>query len=200
LGGGGYSEPLYNAIEKAGAADSLFVAAAGNAANNNDQQPSYPASYDLKNIIAVASTDHNDNIFSFSNYGAKTVDLGTPGSGIYSTILDDSYTTYSATSMASPHVAGVAALVLAQNPNLTYAEVKETILDNVDPNEDLNKITVSGGRLNAENASEGLGVPGTHTVELKSGESKKNVNFGYQEIIPGSISGSKWNDSLNCKA
>ena len=126
--------------------------------------------------------------------------LGTPGSGIYSTILDDSYATYSGTSMASPHVAGVAALVLAENPNLTYAEVKETILDNVDPNEYLNKTTVSGGRLNAEKALEGLGVPGTHTVELKSGESKKNVNFGYQEIIPGSISGSKWNDSLNCKA
>jgi subtilisin family serine protease len=190
-GGGGYSGPLYNAIKEA---DSLFVAAAGNASNNNDTNPSYPASYDLENIIAVASTDDDDNRSSFSNYGAETVDLGAPGSAIYSTVPDDNYDTYNGTSMASPHVAGVAALVLAEDPDLTYAEVKEIILDNVDPNQDLDEITVSGGRLNAEKALKGLKVPGTHTVELKSGESKTDINFGNQEIIPGSISGSKWKD------
>ena len=190
-GGGGPSAPLYNAIKEA---DSLFVAAAGNASNNNDTNPFYPASYELENIIAVASTDRDDDISSFSNYGKDAVDLGAPGSSIYSTIPNDNYITYSGTSMASPHVAGVAALVLAEDPDLTYAEVKEIILDNVDPNQDLSNKTVSGGRLNAEKVLGSLGVPGTHTVELKSGESKTDINFGNQEIIPGSITGSKWKD------
>ncbi|MDP7269578.1 MAG: S8 family peptidase, partial [Pirellulales bacterium] len=71
-GGGGYDSALYDAIAAAGVANSLFVAAAGNASTNNDSSAKYPASYDLDNIIAVASTDHNDAMSYFSNYGATT--------------------------------------------------------------------------------------------------------------------------------
>ena len=117
-GGGGYDSALYDAIAAAGVANSLFVAAAGNASSNNDSSAKYPASYDLDNIITVASTNHNDALSYFSNYGATTVDLAAPGSDIYSSVPGGGYDTYSGTSMAAPHVAGVAALILAENPNL----------------------------------------------------------------------------------
>ncbi|MEB3343271.1 S8 family serine peptidase, partial [Okeania sp.] len=152
-GGGGYSQALYDAIAAAGAAGSLFIAAAGNDyGNNNDIFPSYPASYDLDNIISVASTDHNDNLSYFSNIGATSVDLGAPGSSIYSTIPGGGYASYNGTSMATPHVSGVAALVLAENPNLSYQEVKEIILESTDPISALAGKTLTGGRLNALSA------------------------------------------------
>ena len=148
-GGGGFSQSLYDAIEAAGNADQLFVAAAGNASNNNDNSPSYPASYDLDNIISVAATDRNDRKSGFSNYGATTVDLGAPGSSIYSTFPGNRYGSISGTSMASPHVAGVAALLWADDSGLSALEVKERILASVDPIDALDGITVTGGRLNA---------------------------------------------------
>ncbi|WP_293076587.1 S8 family serine peptidase, partial [Okeania sp. SIO3B5] len=193
-GGGGFSQGLYDAIAAAGAADSLFVAAAGNSSNNNDVSASYPASYDLDNVISVASTDHNDNKSGFSNYGATSVDLGAPGSDIYSSIPGGGYASYSGTSMASPHVAGVAALVLAENPDLSYQEVKDIILETTDPISALDGITLTGGRLNAFNALSEVGVPGTHTVQLDAGENITDINFGNQEILPGSISGNNWHD------
>lgn len=151
-GGGGYSSALQEAIAAANDAGQLFVAAAGNSASNIDFFPSYPASYDLDNIISVASTDDNDSLSSFSNYGATSVDLAAPGSDIYSTIPGGGYASFNGTSMASPHVAGVAALLLAQNPDLTPAELKQKILDTVDPLDSLQGLTVSGGRLNAYSA------------------------------------------------
>lgn len=86
-GGYGYSQTLYDAIDYARLKNVLFVAAAGNEANNNDgAYPSYPASYNLPNIISVAATDDDDNLASFSNYGATSVDLAAPGVDIYSTV------------------------------------------------------------------------------------------------------------------
>ncbi|HJN67787.1 MAG TPA: S8 family serine peptidase, partial [Pirellulales bacterium] len=177
-GGGGYSQALYNAIAAAGAAESLFIAAAGNSSSNNDASPHYPSNYDLDNVISVASTTHNDTLSSFSCYGATTVDLGAPGSSIYSTVPGNSYASYSGTSMATPHVAGVAAMLLAENPSLTAAEVKAVILNSVDPIDALTGITVTGGRLNAYNALNSLGVPGTHSVELTWNQNVSNINFG----------------------
>ncbi|MEM1170386.1 MAG: S8 family serine peptidase, partial [Cyanobacteria bacterium P01_H01_bin.35] len=147
-GGGGFSQGLYDAIAAAGAADSLFIAAAGNSGTNNDATPHYPDGYDLDNIISVASTDHNDNLSSFSQYGATSVDLGAPGSSIASTV-PGGYAYLSGTSMATPHVSGVAALVLAENPDLSYQEVKDIILESTDPISALDGKTVTGGRLNA---------------------------------------------------
>ena len=175
-GGGGFSQGLYDAIELAGQAGQLFIAAAGNGGadqigDNNDLTPHYPSNYDLDNIISVAATDRNDNLTSFSNYGATSVDLAAPGASILNTLPGNSYGYFNGTSMATPHVAGVAALIMASEPNLTYDQVKARILDSVDPIAGLNGITVTGGRLNA---ADSLAPP-----------------------QPGSISGMLWNDLDN---
>ena len=145
------SQTRYDAIARAKDAGILVIAAAGNKRQNSDSIPFYPASHsrDLDNVISVAATNHDDQLAWFSNYGAETVDLGAPGEAILSTIPGDRYAKYSGTSMAAPHVTGVAALVLARNPHFTYKEVKEQILDSVDPVVALAGKTVTGGRLNA---------------------------------------------------
>ena len=148
-GGGGFSQALSDAIGAAGAAGQVFVAAAGNANVNNDITPSYPCSYTLANIVCVAATDANDLRATFSNYGATSVDLGAPGVSILSTTPANTYSSFSGTSMATPHVSGVAALALASDPGLTVAGLKALILNNVDPNTALARLTVTGGRLNA---------------------------------------------------
>ncbi|WP_155806242.1 S8 family serine peptidase, partial [Planktothrix agardhii] len=152
-GGGGYSQALSDAINTAGQQGALFIAAAGNDyGNNNDITPAYPASYNLSNIISVASTTRTDGLSSFSNYGATTVDLGAPGSDIYSTTPGANYATYSGTSMASPHVTGAAALLWSQNPTWTAQQVKDKLLQTTDPISALSGKSVSGGRLNINNA------------------------------------------------
>ncbi len=145
-GGGGYSQTLYNAIQ---ASKSVFVAAAGNYGLNNDKFPHYPSSYNLDNIIAVAATDDTDTRAWFSNYGNKSVDLAAPGVGILSSVPGNSYAWYDGTSMATPHVTGVAGLLLAQAPNLTVNEIKWRILKGTDPK---GLPVLTGGRLNAFNS------------------------------------------------
>ncbi|MGL1904381.1 MAG: S8 family serine peptidase, partial [Fibrobacterales bacterium] len=144
--GGGAFDP---ALEIAIAAGNLFVAAAGNDFKNMDQINSYPAGYDLDNILAVAASDHNDVHASFSNYGATKVDVSAPGVGIYSTIPEARYATYKGTSMASPQVAGVAGLLYSLNPSLTATEIKSLIMESVDVIPGLAGRTVTGGRVNA---------------------------------------------------
>jgi len=155
-GGGPDSQGLRDAINSAGQQGALFIAAAGNGSQNTDITPLYPASYNLSNIISVASTDHNDALSIFnnggSNYGLTSVDLGAPGSDIYSTTPGGTYGYKSGTSMASPHVAGGAALVWSQNPNWTAQQVKNRLLDTTDAIPALSGRTVSGGRLNLYNA------------------------------------------------
>ncbi len=153
-GGGGYSQALKDAVEYAKAKDVLFVAAAGNSGTNNDQSPSYPASYDSTNIISVAAIDHNVSLAYFSCYGATSVDIGAPGVSIYSTVPGNSYSSFSGTSMATPHVSGVAGLVLAKNSSLNAAQLKAAILNGAVVTSALNGKCVTGGRLNALNALE----------------------------------------------
>jgi subtilisin family serine protease/sugar lactone lactonase YvrE len=148
-GGGGYSQALLEAIIRAHEAGALFVAAAGNFGLDNDVFPAYPANYDVPNVVAVAATDRNDLLASFSNYGSQTVDLGAPGVSILSTVPGGGYDTYSGTSMATPHVAGAAALLLGVMPNLTVGQVRQRILGSTEPIPSLSGITVTGGRLNA---------------------------------------------------
>lgn len=155
-GGGGFSQALFDSIAAAQTAGHLFVAAAGNAGVNTDASPSYPASYDLDNIVSVAATDDNDALASFSNFGAITVDLGAPGVSILSTTPANTYSSFSGTSMASPHVAGAAALVLAADPSLDLVGLKAVLMDSVDTIGALLGITVTGGRLNVDNAIAGL--------------------------------------------
>lgn len=145
-GGGKRSSTLQNAIASSGA---LFVAAAG---NSGSSQTAYPAGYPNDNVISVAATDHNDSLASFSNFSSNWVDLGAPGVNIVSTYRDNQYRSLNGTSMASPHVAGVAALILADSPTLTNAVVKARIMNSVDPVPSLAGKTVTGGRLNAGRA------------------------------------------------
>jgi thermitase len=153
-GGGGYSQSLRDAIARADAAGHLFVAAAGNGGadgvgDNNDATPHYPSNYDVPNVISVAATDNRDALASFSNYGNNTVDLAAPGVDILSTLPGNRYGYYSGTSMATPHVTGVAALIKSQTPTADDAQLKGQILQFVDKKSNLTNRTTSDGRLNA---------------------------------------------------
>lgn len=144
-GGGAYSQALRDAINSY---KGLFVVAAGNETNNNDKTPSYPASYDCNNILAVAATDSNDKLASFSNYGATSVDVAAPGANIFSTLPNNTYGNLSGTSMATPHVAGVAAFLKSYKENLSTEEIKKIITTNVDKVSYLDGKVLTGGRIN----------------------------------------------------
>ncbi len=154
-GGGGFSQGLQDAIERANAAGILFVVAAGNSTLNCETSACYPAGYPNANIISVASITSTGDISSFSNYGATTIDIGAPGSGIYSSVpagsrrnITSGYASYSGTSMATPHVTGAAALYAATHPGSTAAQIKAAILSSATPTASLAGKTVTGGRLN----------------------------------------------------
>jgi len=163
-GGGGYSQALQDAITTADAAGALFVVAAGNSNSNNDTTPYYPANYSGPHIVVVAATDSSDGKAGFSSYGATTVDLGAPGVAILSTTPGNSYSSFSGTSMATPHVAGAAAVVLAANPGMTNVQLKAQILSNVDPIPSMAGITTTGGRLNLFAALNGGTPPPPNTA------------------------------------
>jgi thermitase len=146
------SKALEDAIRAAGEAGILFVAAAGNDGTSNDRSPHYPSNYDLPNVISVAALDRNDNLASFSNFGAKTVHVAAPGKDILSTWLGDNYREASGTSMATPYVAGVAALILSSEPKLSVEKLRERVLKSVDKLDSLNGKVESGGRINAAKA------------------------------------------------
>jgi len=146
------SRALEDVIRKAYEADILFVAASGNATTNNDRTPHYPSSYNVPNVISVAALDRNDSLASFSNYGVKSVAIAAPGVDILSTWLGDEYEEKSGTSMATPVVAGVAALIAANNPKITVDDLKKRVLASVDPLDSLKGKTTTGGRINAAKA------------------------------------------------
>jgi subtilisin family serine protease len=160
-GGGGYSQGLFDAIDRANAENILFIAAAGNGGSDgvgdsNDTTPFYPASYGNANVISVAAITSSGAKAGFSNYGATSVDLGAPGSGIWSTLPggngkkrnSSSYGSYSGTSMATPHVTGAAALYAATHSGATAAQIKAAILGSAVPTSSLSGKCVTGGRLN----------------------------------------------------
>ena len=146
------SRALEDVIRKAYENDILFVAAAGNATTDNDRRPHFPSSYDVPNVISVAALDRNDQLAKFSNYGAKSVAVAAPGVEILSTWLGNQYEEKSGTSMATPVIAGVAALVLAENPRMSVDDLRKKILDSSDPIIALKGKTVTGGRINAAKA------------------------------------------------
>ena len=147
-GGGGFSQTLKEAIDRSNAAGALFVAAAGNESNNNDANPSYPASYDIPNVLSVAAVNNKGVMASFSNFGRSKVHVGAPGVNIVSTTTAG-YESWSGTSMAAPHVTGIAALVLANEPNITGLELKARIIATAKPIAGLRGKVSSGGLANA---------------------------------------------------
>ena len=151
FGGGGYDPALATAINNARAKGVIVVAAAGNDGTDNDANPVYPANYPGDNLVTVAATDRNDRLASFSNYGRTTVDIAAPGSGIYSTLPNGRYGSYSGTSMATPHVAGALALVWDAHPTWNYRQVIASILNTADRMSSLTG-KVATGRLNVAKA------------------------------------------------
>jgi subtilisin family serine protease len=181
-GGGGFSSSLRNAIQASNNAGILYVAAAGNDARDNDRRPFYPASYDNAGLIAVASSDHRDALSGFSNYGRTSVDLAAPGSAILSTLPGNRYGIYSGTSMATPHVAGAAALLLSSSPSLSATAVKSRLIQTVDARPAFANRMVSGGRLNVHAALlGGSSVPAAPTNLNATAISASQVSLTWRD-------------------
>ena len=166
-GGGGFSQSLLNAINRAGDAGILFIAAAGNNRANNNTLANYPSNYvcttPTRNwdcIVAVASIGATGGLSSFSNYGSTTVDIGAPGENILSTYVSGQFATLSGTSMATPHVTGAAALCASINSAITPAQIRSSILNSATPTTSLSGKTVTGGRLNISNMANNCSNPG----------------------------------------
>jgi len=175
-GGPGFSAALHDAIQASGNAGILNAVAAGNDSANVDSAPSYPAAYDCSNMLTVAATTSQDQLASFSNWGTTSVDLAAPGYQILSTVPNGGYATYSGTSMATPHVSGVAALAWALKPDATVAEVRNAILQGVDHLSALNGRVATGGRLNAYN-----------TLQLLTPSGPQAPSISTLSVTPGSM-------------
>lgn len=149
--GAPFDRALYDTLAAARKAGVLILAGAGNDGSDNDRTPVYPASYKLDNIITIAAVDRKDRLAWFSNYGRSSVHLAAPGDEIFSTTAetDLAYSSYSGTSMATPHVAGVAALILAKYPDASVPEMRTRLLSTAVQIPTLSGMTVTGGRLNA---------------------------------------------------
>ncbi len=156
-GGRNRAQALFDAIDAARQQGHLFIAAAGNAATDNDLVPHYPSSFDLDNIISVAALDRSDLLADFSNYGLTSVDVGAPGVDIFSCWVgtDTSYNTISGTSMATPHVSGAAALLFSADPASDYTRVRDRILQRGLPIPALTGKTTTGSRLDILNSMSG---------------------------------------------
>jgi subtilisin family serine protease len=146
------SRALEDVIRKAGEEGILFIAAAGNSSANTDRAPHFPSGYKLPNVMSVAALDRRDQLASFSNYGAKSVHVAAPGKEILSTWLRGNYEEHSGTSMATPVVSGIAALVLSCEPELKVEQLKQRLMDTSDKLDALQGKTISGGRVNAARA------------------------------------------------
>jgi subtilisin family serine protease len=190
-GGGAHSQALEDAIVAARDAGIVFVASAGNDGADLDAYVKYPAEYDVDNVLAVAATDRNDRLASFSNFGVQSVELGAPGVFILSSHGggDTNYAYFSGTSMAAPHVSGAAALMLAQFPSMTYREVIDRLVAGTDPVDALSGRTISGGRLNLHRSLSQDPLPFFAATPL-SGEVPLAVSFSNLSV--GAVTSLSW--------
>jgi subtilisin family serine protease len=193
-GGGGFSQAMLDAINRGGDAGLLFVAAAGNANNNNDTLDNWPSNYQCTNngtrgwdcVVAVAAIDSAGSRASFSSYGQTTVDLGAPGVGVWSSVPTNSYASYSGTSMATPHVSGAVALCKSINPALSAAQIRSAVVSSTTSTASMAGLTATGGRLDvAAMAAQCLpstavvsGGPGTLTATAASAS---KISLGWSD-------------------
>jgi subtilisin family serine protease len=200
LGGETPSTVIDSAIDYARSLGALVVVAAGNEGVNNDIVPSYPANSEIDNVVSVAATDADDHFAAFSNYGTSTVDLAAPGSRIFSTYLANSYVLMSGTSMATPYVAGVAAMMKSANPALTYADLKSGLFQSVDELATLQGKLVTGGRINAHKAaylaSTGLPLAPTPVAQPGQGNTARKLSltwrrYGQRAVLSGYLKDSR---------
>jgi subtilisin family serine protease len=208
FGGGAFAQSFQDSVGALNASGILFVAAAGNVDNgtrepNNDLVPHFPANFNAPNIISVAATNSLDAVASFSHFGGTTVDLGAPGVDILSTTppcsapgpncdpdfttvaTQDTYTFFSGTSMAAPQVSGSAALLWAQNPNLTVAQVKSLLVYNGQVQSSLVDKSLSGRRLHVGNAFTSLQeadavAPGTVSNLQITSQTGRTINLSWR--------------------
>lgn len=174
-GGTGFSQALKDAIDTF---PGIFVAAAGNTGTNNDVSPLFPACFTSGNIVVVAATDQNDALASFSNFGATCVDLGAPGVNILSDDTVGGVVFGNGTSQATPHVSGVAALMKAQEPNRTTANIRSAILNNVDAKAGLSGVVATGGRLNVHAALAAIApLTPSGLTGVAAGTTQVNLNW-----------------------
>lgn len=174
-GGGGFSNSLLDAMAYAYDRKVVFVAAAGNASSNNDVSATYPANYNVPNVISVAATRDDDGWAAYSNYGAQTVHMGAPGSSIYSSFPGNTWGRSSGTSMATPFVSGLAALIVRESPQMSGYQVKELIFNGAVPISVLQSRTTTKARLNvfrglssAKNASLESDQPSYSTSSMRN--------------------------------
>jgi PKD repeat protein len=192
FGSPSFSSTLQTAISAARTAGIVFVAAAGNEKTNNDLTPSYPANFTLDNIISVCATSSLD-VFEtiYSNFGATSVDVAAPGTAIFSCGIDSDsdYVLMSGTSMATPIVSGIVALVKAQYPNESPAQIRQRIIATCDVRPSLLGRCVSGGKVNLQRALSSY-VSAAFTPSTIAGPFPLTVQFTNQSI--GDISGYQW--------
>ena len=150
-GGGGRSEALFEAIKRASDKGIIFTAAAGNSSTNNDTTPSYPASYEVSNVVSVAALTAQNELAYFSSYGRNSVHIAAPGHNILSTVKGGGYEIMSGTSMATPHVSGVLGLLLAKEGRLPHAVMKARLVMTGVPVAGLRGKTQTASRVDAYN-------------------------------------------------
>lgn len=186
--GGGYSQAEFDAINAMGQSGVLFVAAAANYPDtspiDNDISPVYPSGYGLPNVMSIAATDGSDGLAFFSHYGAHSVLMAAPGSGILSTTVNSGYVLSSGTSMATPHVTGAAALLCASNPNLSATRLRALLAFNGDILPSLQGKTLSGRRLNVFKSLQAMNendttTPGTVTNFQIASQNGRSINVSW---------------------
>lgn len=188
---GGYGDLPLGILDAINACPgALFVFAAGNESNNNDGIPAWPCSLPAQNIVCVAATTQSDTLAGFSNFGANNVDLGAPGVDVLSTLPGNAYDSWAGTSMASPHVAGAAALVLAERPALTPVELRRALILAADPKASLTGLVGSGGRLNVRRAL-------TQEVTVPAGLAAQSASPSFNSWSNGNTAVASWSGAAD---
>ena len=199
LGSSEDDDELYNAIASS---KMLFVVAAGNGnsrtgiGTDNDRTPSYPASYDLDNIISVANISYDGSLSTSSNYGAESVDIAAPGTAVLSTLPGNDYGYMTGTSMSAPFVSAAAAIIYSYYTDISLADTQEIILSSATKLDSLNGKCVSEGLLNVASALKydisDLSGKEWSQAELRTVD--QAPSFGFGDVPDGNYWGQPGND------